>query len=121
MNSMSHFNDQTWKTKYGARRVRRELPTLDEAIFAAQGLSGDLDQQADIAASLMGLPLGEVRAVLRRMPVPRNEAMPTVAMTGPASAPRAVVVERKPSRRVNTGARSQRPGAAAPRWTSAAG
>lgn len=118
---MSDSNDQSWKTKFGARRVRRELPTLDEAIFAAQGLSDDLDQQADIAASLMGLPLGEVRAALRRMPPPRTEAMPTVAMTGPASAPRAVVVERKPSRRVNSGARPQRPGAMGSRWTSAAG
>jgi hypothetical protein len=117
IDSMSNSNNQAWKTKYGARRVRRELPTLDEAIFAAQGLSDDLEQQADIAASLMGLPLGEVRAVLRRMP--RNETMPIVAMTGPASTPRAVVVERKPSRRVNAGARSLRPGTAAPRWKSA--
>ena len=39
-----------------ARRVRQEAPTLEEAILAAQGLSDDLDEQAKIAASLMGLP-----------------------------------------------------------------
>jgi len=120
LNSMSNSNDQAWKTKYGPRRVRRELPTLDEAIFAAQGLSDDLDQQADIAASLMGLPLDEVRAALLKKPRLRGVTMPTVAVTGPAAAPRTVVVERKPSRRANPGARPQRSGETF-RRTSAAG
>ena len=28
-----------WNTKYGTRRVRRNPPTLDEAIFAAVGIT----------------------------------------------------------------------------------
>ena len=49
------------RPREGEVRVRREPPTLDEAIFAAQGLSDDLDLQAEIAAGLMGLSKDEVR------------------------------------------------------------
>jgi len=59
---MNKNNGQAWKTKYGPRRVRHEAPTLEEAIAAAQGLSAELDQQAEIAAALMGLPYDEVHA-----------------------------------------------------------
>ena len=48
---------EDWNTKYGPRRVRRDPPTLDEAIFAAIGITDDLEAQAEIAASLMGMPL----------------------------------------------------------------
>jgi hypothetical protein len=51
---MNKNNGQAWKTKYGPRRVRHEAPTLEEAIAAAQGLCEELDQQAEIAAALMG-------------------------------------------------------------------
>ena len=51
---------EDWNTKYGPRRVRRDPPTLDEAIFAAIGITDDQHAQAEIAASLMGLPI-EVR------------------------------------------------------------
>ena len=51
---------EDWNTKYGSRRVRRDPPTLDEAIFAAMGITDDMDQQAEIAAALMGLPLEDV-------------------------------------------------------------
>src|ERR1700736_5973832 len=47
---------KAWKTKYGPRRVRRDPPTLDEAIFAAQGLTDDPQAQVEIAASLLGVP-----------------------------------------------------------------
>ena len=43
-----------WKTKQGTRRVRVEPPTLEEAIFAAQGVTDDPQQQADFAADLTG-------------------------------------------------------------------
>lgn len=99
---MSTSDPKSWKTKYGKRRVRFEMPTLDEAIFAAQGLSDDLDEQADIAASLMGLPLDDVRAALTKLPSRRKEPAPSLTFTGPASAPRVVVVERKLSRRIVT-------------------
>ena len=45
-----------WMTKYGARRVRVEQPTLEDAQFAAEGLSGDTHQQIHIAAALMQVP-----------------------------------------------------------------
>ena len=48
----------TWKTKYGPRRVRHDPPTLDEAIFAARGLTDDIEQQIDIAAGLMEVSAG---------------------------------------------------------------
>ena len=48
---------EDWNTKYGPRRVRRDPPTLDEAIFAAIGITDDQEAQAEIAASLMGLPI----------------------------------------------------------------
>ena len=100
---MNNTNGQPWNTKYGPRRVRHEMPTLAEAIAAAQGLTDDLAQQAEIAASLMGLPLDQVQTALLKAPRPRKEPVASVAFTGPASAPRTVVVERKPSRRVSAG------------------
>jgi hypothetical protein len=97
---MSKNNKETWKTKYGARRVRQEAPTLAEAIIAAQGLTDEIDEQADIAASLMGLPRDQVRAELLKLAPSRKDALKSVVFTGSASAPRTIVVERKVSRRV---------------------
>ena len=37
-------------------RVRREPPTIPEAVAAAQDLADDLEQQVEIAAGLIGLP-----------------------------------------------------------------
>ena len=51
---------EDWNTKYGTRRVRRDPPTLEEAIFAAVGITDDPEAQAEIASSLMGLPLEAV-------------------------------------------------------------
>ena len=51
---------EEWDTKYGSRRVRRDPPTLDEAIFAAAGITDDHQAQAEIAAALMGMPLETV-------------------------------------------------------------
>ena len=101
---MSKNNEKTWKTKYGPRRVKNDAPTLDEAIVAAQGLSDDIDEQAEIAASLMGVPREQVRSELLKLAPPRKDVLKTFAFTGPASAPRTVIVERKPSRRVISGA-----------------
>src|SRR4051794_16761070 len=55
-----------WNTKYGTRRVRRDPPTLDEAIFAALGITDDPEAQAEIAASLMGLPIEQVQAEVKK-------------------------------------------------------
>ena len=97
---MSKNNDQAWKTKYGPRRVRQEAPTLEEAIAAAQGLSEELGEQAEIAAALMGLPYDEVHVALLKSAPPRKDLKTSVVFAGPACAPRTIVVERKPSRRV---------------------
>jgi hypothetical protein len=89
----------TWNTKYGPRRVRHDPPTLDEAIFAARGLTDDVEEQVEIAAGLMELPLDEVRAVLKKSPPPRKPTA-TVAFTNRGGMHRSVVVEHKPSRRL---------------------
>jgi hypothetical protein len=89
----------TWNTKYGPRRVRHDPPTLDEAIFAARGLTDDIEEQVAIAAGLMELPAEEVRAALQKSPPPRKSAA-TVAFTSRGGMHRSVVVEHKPSRRI---------------------
>ena len=91
----------TWKTKYGPRRVRHDPPTLDEAIFAARGLTDDLEAQVEIAAGLMEVEAAEVRAALKKLPAPRRAA--TLAFTNRGGTERAVVVERKAPRRALPG------------------
>ncbi len=53
----------TWKTKWGARRVRKDPPTIEEALIAAEALAADPAQRAEIAASLMGVAVDEVKAL----------------------------------------------------------
>src|ERR1700686_5300911 len=91
-----------WKTKYGPRRVRHDPPTLAEAVAAARGLTDDVQQQVEIAASLMDLPPEQVRPEVLKAGSPRK-AVNTVAFVGRPGAPRTVVVERKPSRRPMAG------------------
>ena len=86
-----------WKTKYGPRRVRHDPPTLQEAITAASGLTDDLQEQAEIAAQLMGLPADQVRSEVLKAAAQRKSTK-TVAFTTRTGAPRAVVVERKATR-----------------------
>src|SRR5580704_19452618 len=87
-----------WKTKYGPRRVRHDPPTLAEAVAAARGLTDDVQQQVEIAASLMDLPPEQVRPEVLKAASPRKDVN-TVAFVGRSGAPRTVVVERMPSRR----------------------
>jgi len=110
LNFMSKNNDHAWHTKYGLRRVRHEAPTLEEAIAAAQGLSDELNEQAEIAASLIGLPHYQVRTELLKAAPPRKGVVKSVAFAGQDSTLRTIVVERKPTRRVFSAAgRSDRP------------
>jgi hypothetical protein len=88
-----------WKTKYGPRRVRRDPPTLAEAIEAASGLTDDLQDQVEIAASLMELPVEQVRPEVIKANARRKSTNATVAYTGTHGVHRAVVVERKSPRR----------------------
>jgi hypothetical protein len=90
---------KTWNTQYGPRRVREEPPSLDEAIFAARGLSDDPNAQAEIAASLMGVAVEQVRVAMIKSSQ-RKDIGSSVTFTKRAGAERAVVVERKPMRRV---------------------
>ncbi|MEA2904823.1 MAG: hypothetical protein QOG83_2646 [Alphaproteobacteria bacterium] len=91
---------EIWKTKYGPRRVRQEAPTLDEAIFAARGLTDDPQQQAAIAASLMDLPLEQVKVAVLK--AGQRKDVNRVLFTTRAGAERAVVVERRPQRRIGS-------------------
>ena len=85
-----------WETKDGRRRVRRDPPTVEEAVVAAQGLTEDLKEQIEIVASLMEVPLDEARGVVLRMG--RRKDANRVTITSRVGAPRAVVVERRTAR-----------------------
>jgi hypothetical protein len=87
---------KAWKTKYGPRRVRRDPPTLDEAIFAAQGLTDDPQQQVEIAASLMGVAPESVKTEIMKSGY--NRTRPTRLISSGA-ARRTVVVEHRVGRR----------------------
>ena len=92
-----------WMTKYGPRRVRVDLPTLSEALFAARGLSEEADEQVAIAASLMGVEVDAIAAEAKQILGAAAKARPTIQIQprGPASAaPRQVVVEYKSPRRI---------------------
>ncbi len=100
---------ETWITKSGPRRVRYDPPTLKEAIVAAQGLTSDFEQQAEIAAALLAVPIEDVRAELAKMAPPRNSAQ-IVTSGGRNGGARTVIVERKPSRQFTPGAAALRAG-----------
>ena len=88
-----------WTTKQGKRRVRVEPPTLEEAIFAAQGVTDDPQQQADFAADLTGQPAETILAQILKEA--RKAARTGRVVAIPSSGnQRAVVVERKPSRAI---------------------
>jgi hypothetical protein len=89
------MND-VWETKDGRRRVRRDPPTIEEAVVAAQGLTDELKEQVEIVASLMEITADEARGVVLRMG--QRKEVNRVTVTGRVGAPRAVVVERRMSR-----------------------
>lgn len=88
-----------WTTKYGTRRVRHDPPTLDEAIFAAVGITDDQEQQAEIAAALMGMPLEVVQAEVKKQARTNSRITATRVIAGEQGAQRSVVVERRVVRR----------------------
>lgn len=89
---------EDWNTKYGTRRVRRDPPTLEEAIFAAAGITDDQEAQAEIAAALMGMALETVQAEVRKFSRVNARAS-TRVIAGEQGAQRSVVVERRVVRR----------------------
>ncbi len=92
----------TWKTKWGARRVRKDPPTIEEALIAAESLTDDVAQRVEIAASLMGVPADEVRVLAAKQ---ASQARGRSTLVNGRT--RAVVVEYKRPRTI-------RPPAAAP-------
>lgn len=95
-----------WNTKYGTRRVRHDPPTLDEAIFAAIGITDDQAQQAEIAAALMGMPLDVVQAEVKKQARTNSRITATRVIAGEQGAQRSVVVERRVVRRFGAATRS---------------
>jgi hypothetical protein len=85
---------EDWNTKYGTRRVRRDPPTLDEAIFAAIGITDNQEAQAEIAAALMGLPVDAVLAEVKKQSR-ANARATTRVIAGEQGAQRSIVVERR--------------------------
>ena len=92
----------SWMTKYGKRRVRHEPPTLEEALLAAEGLSDEPAEQIVLAAELMQLPVEQVRAEAERLLRARGGRTSQIQMIAGRRTPTAVVVERKPARRILT-------------------
>lgn len=95
---------EPWDTKDGPRRVRRDPPTIEEAVLAAQGLTDQVSEQTEIVASLMQIPADEARGAVLRMVQRKgiDRISITTRVVGPgraSAAPRAVVVERRGPRR----------------------
>ena len=91
---------EDWQTKYGPRRVRRDPPTLEEAIFAAAGITEDHEAQAEIAAALMGMEYEPVLAEVKKTSrLAARTGIATRVIAGEQGAQRAVVVERRVVRR----------------------
>jgi hypothetical protein len=87
---------EDWQTKYGTRRVRRDPPTLEEAIFAAAGITEDHEAQAEIAAALMGMDYEPVLAEVKKAGrLAARTGTATRVIAGEQGAQRAVVVERR--------------------------
>jgi hypothetical protein len=97
---------QDWNTKYGPRRVRHDPPTLEEAIFAAAGITDDLSEQAEIAAALMGMPIEAVTAEVKKAGRALARSSSTRVITGEQGAQRSVVVERRVVRKFATDKRT---------------
>lgn len=91
---------ESWNTKWGARRVRHDPPTLAEALTAAQCFTDDRDDQAEIAADLMGVPVAEAMIEMRRLAPQRRATQTVVAPARDKSGLRTVIIERKASRRL---------------------
>jgi hypothetical protein len=64
---MAKNSSHVWQTKYGSRKVRVDLPTVSEAVFAAQGLTDDPEEQIEIATGLYGGAVEDVRAEMDRL------------------------------------------------------
>jgi hypothetical protein len=82
--------------EWSRRRTRHDPPALKEAIAAAQGLTGRIEDQIEIAAQLMGLPEVEVRPEVLKAAA--GTALVVRVAHARARQAQVVVVERKGSR-----------------------
>ncbi len=79
----------------GPPKVRHEPPTIEEAVFAAQALASEVEQQVAIVAGLMNMPEEQVRPhVLSARPGPAS-APSARDWVQPARSPPVVVVRRR--------------------------
>jgi hypothetical protein len=91
---------KTWQTKYGTRRVKEALPNIEEALFAAKGLSDDFNEQVEIASSLLGVPPEQVRTeAMKSKHTTTLQVRAPVGDRGAGVTTRSVVVERRVIRR----------------------
>ena len=88
-----------WNTKYGSRRVKQNPPSLVEAIAAARGLTDERPQQIEFAAMLTGLSEEEIRQEMVKTDPPFSRPTLTDSVAGRNGVSRAVVVEKRVSRR----------------------
>lgn len=94
----------SWNTKYGNRRVKQALPTIEEALAAAECMNSDPEQQVEIAASLLGVEADQVREVARKARK-QGERRVTLSISSSMSperriAPRPVLVEYRAAKRL---------------------
>ena len=73
-------------------KVRHEPPTLEDAIYAAQGLTQVLEQQIEFAADLMDMTTDELRPHLLKA-VSKPSASNRVFVPARSGMQRAVVIE----------------------------
>jgi hypothetical protein len=97
----------TWKTKWGARRVRKDPPTIEEALIAAESFTEDLAQRIEIAAALIGVSPDEVKALAAK-----QASLSRGRSTLVAGRNRAVVVEYKRPRTIRAPAPTSGPSTA---------
>jgi hypothetical protein len=88
---------EVWETKDGRRRVRRDPPTVEDAVLAAQGIADDLEARVEIVVALMQVSAEEARAAILKAGQRKEVSRFTIA--GRSGVPRAVVVERLAPRR----------------------
>ncbi|MDR6289220.1 UDP-3-O-[3-hydroxymyristoyl] glucosamine N-acyltransferase [Inquilinus ginsengisoli] len=81
--------------------TKREYPTMEDALYAAEGLTADYEERLQIAAELSGVSVDEVRAVADAQAAEMAK-LSTMRMTSTvrSNSGSAVVVERRRTRTV---------------------
>ncbi len=98
---------EVWDTKDGRRRVRRDPPTIEDAVLAAQGMAeDDTDAQVEIVMSLMAVSAEDARAAVLKYGQRKDREAARLTVAGRSGAARTVVVERRTTRRSLTATRS---------------